>query len=193
MLPQTELELTSPTAQAFLRRHFPQSEVRQVPMSGEMSSGYCYSNVRSMVDVNGGRAQCGWTLSLLPGRFVEALHHVVWERPDGELVDITAAAYPAMIKPLTDFILDSTINLGPLDPCVPSIFHQIDRSDGTKEYIDLTKKRMVLRGKANAMVWRGKAFGAPYERINAELAQVEYRRDLYLARMNAGDFTRMGS
>jgi hypothetical protein len=160
-------------------------------MSGELPSGYCYTNVRRMIDINGGRAQCGWTLSILPGRFVEALHHVVWEQPNGELLDVTAAAYPGMVKPATDFIVDSAIDLGPHDPCVPSIFHQIDRSDGTKEYIDLTKRRMILRGKQNALVLRGKWPSDAHERIGQELAQVDYRRDIYLARMNAGDFTRV--
>ncbi|OHD00923.1 MAG: hypothetical protein A2885_13535 [Sphingopyxis sp. RIFCSPHIGHO2_01_FULL_65_24] len=154
-----------------------------------------------MIGQHGGRAQCGWMLSELPGHFIEALHHVVWETPDGKLLDVTAAAYPAMTQPVTDFILDRKTVLGPYDPCIASIFHQIDREQGTKEYISLTIKRMVLRGKANAILIReqtkggdGRIFADPnsaYAKINAELATVDYRRDSYLVRMNAGDFSRL--
>lgn len=54
----------------------------------------CFPTVLARVAKDGGRAVIGWRLGELPGVFLEAEFHCVWERPDGKLVDITPKSVP---------------------------------------------------------------------------------------------------
>lgn len=49
----------------------------------------CFYIVKATVAENGGEALFGWSLWELPGMFIEAEFHAVWERPDGTLLDIS--------------------------------------------------------------------------------------------------------
>src|SRR5665811_1080581 len=50
----------------------------------------CFPNVRQKVEQEGGRIQFGWALDEWPYVFIEAIHHAVYEGPDGgPWVDIT--------------------------------------------------------------------------------------------------------
>ena len=52
------------------------------------SQGRCYLNVQDHCRKHGGRVAIGWAMAHQPGCFVVAVHHAVWDRPDGKLVDI---------------------------------------------------------------------------------------------------------
>jgi hypothetical protein len=60
--------------------------VLQMPEAGAKPL-QCFDNVRAKVEVGGGRAVMGWALWEIPGLFIEAEHHAVWESPDGTLID----------------------------------------------------------------------------------------------------------
>jgi len=49
--------------------------------------GNCYWNIDGLVRAHGGSMALGWLLLWWPGRMVEAMHHAVWRKPDGELFD----------------------------------------------------------------------------------------------------------
>lgn len=51
----------------------------------------CFGNVRRAADQHGGEIVFGWTIWEWPGVYIEAEHHAVWRKPDGELADITPA------------------------------------------------------------------------------------------------------
>jgi hypothetical protein len=52
----------------------------------------CHANVQKKVHFHGGRAVWGWHFALSFRDYeprLDAVFHAVWERPDGELVDVT--------------------------------------------------------------------------------------------------------
>ncbi|WP_267396401.1 MULTISPECIES: hypothetical protein [unclassified Sphingomonas] len=49
----------------------------------------CFPNVDAAVERHGGERLIGWMLWEMPGAFIEAIHHAVWKKPSGEIVDIT--------------------------------------------------------------------------------------------------------
>jgi hypothetical protein len=51
--------------------------------------GLCYWNVDAMVQRHGGSAVVGWQLLWWPNRMMLAMHHAVWRKPGGTLLDIT--------------------------------------------------------------------------------------------------------
>lgn len=72
--------------------------------------GCCYWNVAEAVQKHGGKSVLGWQILLWPGVYVEALHHAVWQKPDGELVDITDAL-PGEARLSTTFVPDDSIKI----------------------------------------------------------------------------------
>ncbi|QQA43963.1 SEC-C domain-containing protein [Pelagovum pacificum] len=52
-------------------------------------AGYCYWNVESCCDKLGGKLIFGWQVTTIKRFFVQAVHHAVWEAPDGRLIDPT--------------------------------------------------------------------------------------------------------
>ena len=51
----------------------------------------CFFNVQRRVDQYGGQIAYGWSVSTWEGVFIEAVHHGVWQQPDGSLTDVTPA------------------------------------------------------------------------------------------------------
>jgi hypothetical protein len=103
-------------------------------------SGNCYQNVRSAIRSQGGRALLGYEVIWLPGRFIEALHHCILQRPDGSVLDVTAPPYPAMPGSPGLFLPRPAQLLGKIDPVKDSIFQQLDNSDETAALIEATIK-----------------------------------------------------
>lgn len=70
--------------------------------------GHCYWNVRETVAQMGGRAVYGWLILTWPKLYVQAMHHGVWQRPDGQLVDVTQK-YPTDQRRYSVFARDEAI------------------------------------------------------------------------------------
>lgn len=49
----------------------------------------CFTNVPERIALRGGSQLNGWAVRIWPGVFMEAEHHCVWQKPDGNLLDIT--------------------------------------------------------------------------------------------------------
>lgn len=200
MLPQVALPLDHPTGAAFLRRFFKGKDVLRLPRARDMEVGQCYENVRTVVKNEGGSIQAGWVLTWLPEHFVEATHHAVWRQPSGELVDVTGPTFPLMTEREINFIADPDTVIGEYDPAKPSLFHQIDKSAGTREYIALTQRRMILTREMFSIVlklphWRvstGWEIPEPHPpkliHSLSEIGKVDGRRNTYVERFNAGNF-----
>lgn len=54
----------------------------------------CFDTVDKYITEHGGTRILGWTLWELPGLFIEAEFHAVWESPTGELKDLTPRPSP---------------------------------------------------------------------------------------------------
>jgi hypothetical protein len=61
-----------------------------VPRIGDRPAAACYANVAALVSAHGGQPLFGWMLSWIPGLLVQAMHHAIWVKPDGQAVDPTA-------------------------------------------------------------------------------------------------------
>lgn len=168
-----------------------------------MPAGNCYRNSHHVARSEGGSAQPCWALTWFPGHFVEALHHAVWRRVDGTLVEVTAPPFDNMSEPWIKVIIDCDTKLTPLDPGIPSIVHQIDRNEGTKEYLELTRRRMILARDSSKIVARvGYVVSdegvslvndppEAFHRLRELVVQIDARRRAYCERFRAGNFDRI--
>lgn len=77
--------------------------------------GQCYGNAAEQVRLHGGRTVHGWQVMIWPKLYVEAIHHAVWESPEGKLVDVTAKP-PTDRRSYTTFAPDDTIDIDPMYP-----------------------------------------------------------------------------
>lgn len=57
---------------------------------GELDPRQCYQNVYRLVTQRGGEVVLGWMVDLVPGVYIELMHHAIWRTPGGELLDVTA-------------------------------------------------------------------------------------------------------
>lgn len=73
-----------------------------LPEAEEMD---CFVNVEQAIAKNGGRAVYGWAIWQVPGVYIEAEFHCVWENDAGEMLDVTP--YPYRMDNIL-FLPDST-------------------------------------------------------------------------------------
>ncbi|EPU8564756.1 hypothetical protein ACVZYT_002500 [Yersinia enterocolitica] len=53
----------------------------------------CFLNVEKAIAKNGGRAVYGWAIWQVPGIYIEAEFHCIWENDAGEMLDVTPYSY----------------------------------------------------------------------------------------------------
>lgn len=83
--------LDAPHVQEFCTSVAPDSiacEVECLPLLGEPFNE-CFSIVPKQIAAHGGVQLTGWAIWEFPGLYIEAEFHAVWQRPDGQIVDIT--------------------------------------------------------------------------------------------------------
>lgn len=78
--------------------------IKNEPFSGAEVMD-CFSNVEMVIEQNGGRAVYGWAIWQVPGVYIEAEFHCIWENDAGEMLDITP--YPYRTENIL-FLPDST-------------------------------------------------------------------------------------
>lgn len=112
--------------------------VNHSPESGMLPT-CCFANVELKIRRSGGRARFGWMFNYRvvadipePGYLI-AIHHAVWNAPDGSLIDVTPfltdakhhpIAYGGSVLFLLDFAADPVRVAGQSAP-LPSRFHAI--------------------------------------------------------------------
>jgi hypothetical protein len=87
-----------------------------VPRLPAYPAAECYANTHDQSARAGGRQRMGWMSELLPGIYIQAMHHAVWEAPDGRLFDVTAPQHPSGAAPATTFIPDDRLTSDPAWP-----------------------------------------------------------------------------
>ena len=55
--------------------------------------GMCYWNVAGVIRQHGGSMVLGWQCIWWPDRLLVAVHHAIWRKPNGTLIDITQKDY----------------------------------------------------------------------------------------------------
>jgi hypothetical protein len=136
------LDPSSLLGSRFVGTHFPNQTPVFVARTRNLEVGQCYSNCRSVVENEGGRVRCGFILLLCQGLFIEALHHAVWERPDGALEDITTPPYEGMDACSGCWFYPDDTVLGQDDAAIPSIFRRLTENENVRDWIRLTVARM---------------------------------------------------
>lgn len=136
------LDPTSALGARFVGTHFPDQTPLLVQRTRSMEVGMCYSNCRSVAQAEGGSVRCGFIILLCQGLFIEAMHHAVWENPQGVFEDVTAPPYDGMdAKRACWFYPDETI-LGDDDAAIPSIFRRLTDNPNVIEWVHLCITRM---------------------------------------------------
>lgn len=79
----------------------------------------------------------GWMLRMLPGAYLCAEHHAVWETPAGQVVDVTEPSNSSLGPASTTFLLDERVKVDPnrTTPNVRSRFVPLTDSGLTKQFI----------------------------------------------------------
>lgn len=62
--------------------------IDSTPLPGTRPS-FCFSNVAAHVAGNGGKIAYGWAIWQVPGLYIEAEHHGVWQQDAETLIDIS--------------------------------------------------------------------------------------------------------
>jgi len=63
--------------------------MQYVSQRGLYPRGLCYWNVDRLVRDHGGSMVLGWQHLWWPDRLAISMHHAIWKKPDGTLVDVT--------------------------------------------------------------------------------------------------------
>lgn len=92
-LPTDDLSTEHPQASEVLKAlNVP--AVRAVKRSPRYPAGLCYWNVEDCVMRYGGSRVDGWMLEWIPNVYIQAMHHAVWLKPDGQHFDVTTPQRP---------------------------------------------------------------------------------------------------
>jgi hypothetical protein len=71
----------------------------------------CYWNVDRKIKAEGGQMQVGWMMTSWPGVLLCAEHHAIWQRPGGELIDVTSKAGSGSATRCTLFVRDDSVSI----------------------------------------------------------------------------------
>jgi hypothetical protein len=102
----------SASVQAFASELRPGARAISVPMfSRQGPLGNCYWNVDAAVKDRGGAMQLGWLMTELADSHIDAMHHAVWMRAPGMLLDVTQKYPDDPVKTHSTFVCDDTIKI----------------------------------------------------------------------------------
>lgn len=111
----------------------------------------CGNNVEEAVQRLGGRTVKGWRIWWIPGVLFEAQAHVIWERPDGELQDVTPTL-DGEVQSL--FVEDDSISELPGRDSIPSKYFNIVGHPVVDDFIAAAQEhsRLLDRGKVAELI-----------------------------------------
>lgn len=89
-LPLDDFPLDHPRAQEVID-FFGGKEIIKVPRELGLRAGRCYWNVNDQIKKRGGTLVYGWMLEWHPNLVVFAMHHGVYQSPDGKLIDVSSS------------------------------------------------------------------------------------------------------
>ncbi|MEB8012901.1 hypothetical protein [Citrobacter braakii] len=116
--------------------------------------GNCYWNVDSIVRKQGGKMVLGWEINLLEGSHLAAVHHAIYQQPDGSLTDVTAKMPTCSHMKKTIFIPDNKLSIDlNKTPAIGMQFHIIDDNRFVRAYIEAYRKVNELEKKQSNFLY----------------------------------------
>ena len=132
----------------------------------------CFANVDRKVEVDGGRAQLGWmfhhryVVDIAESDYLVAVHHSVWNAPNGDLVDVTPFHSEMRHRPISPggdvlFLVDDKALPFTTDRFIaplPLKFHPINNSGRLLRHLQRLKRkeeeqcRLIYEGKTPEML-----------------------------------------
>jgi hypothetical protein len=94
----------------------------------------CFMIVPEHIAIHGGKPRYGWALFELKRVWLEAEFHVVWEREDGVLIDLSPR--PAPLDQIL-FLPDPKREYEGIQ--VQSVFHRLSKKESVKRFLSLTE------------------------------------------------------
>ncbi len=113
ILPQDDFPPEHPSASQMLKKltKLPGKSFELVDRWPTSNAGACYWNVQDHCKQHGGTMRLGWLITWVPNLYIQAMHHGIWESPEGESLDITAPQYRPPDPDTSTFLADSTIKV----------------------------------------------------------------------------------
>ncbi len=109
---------------------------------------FCFANVAQKVSRDGGRAVTGWMFQVrrveaLTSEYLTAIHHAIWNAPDGSTVDVTpfhaeARHHPVTIEGSVFFLVDPTaapITINGAQASLPMRFFALSADPALAEHL----------------------------------------------------------
>lgn len=112
--------------------------VKSQPQPGAVEKD-CFINVDNYIKCHGGRAVLGWAIWLVPGVYIEAEFHCIWQGPDDVMLDVTPHPYHFES---TSFLQDSTCVYTGLQ--VDSIRKSLVSDRDVIRWLHLAKRRFEI-------------------------------------------------
>ena len=145
--PLRTLPLVHPARRAAeLRLRLP--PLRRISWCPEGPLGACRATVAARLRRDGGRAVAGWLLLIWPGLYIEALCHVVWRTPAGDLVDLSDK-YPTDAAKHSVFAFDPELRPG---EDAPSRRHRLRASREVDALFEAADAECVARRTIEASI-----------------------------------------
>ena len=150
--------------------------VQCLPLLGEPFNE-CFSIVPKQIAAHGGNQLTGWAIWEVPGIYIEAEFHAVWQRPDGQIVDIS----PRQIYfPCTAFLPDPKRQY--VGRQVDNIRQPLVRDNDLVRFLYLCRRRFEIFNQGDladqhgAITLTNKAM-REFTNLKKEMAQLQRRLD----------------
>lgn len=146
----------------------PSVSLTEVPiLNNPLPLGNCYWNSEYYSINNGGAVKFGWLMLLWPGVCIEAVHHAIWESPEGELIDVTT--HPVGLKAKHSlFLLDDSLDID-IDktPCIHNHFYILNSKVKFDEFEKLYSIKTSLMNEMSDKLWQS-GYRCEYQRLSAQ-------------------------
>ncbi|MFG0496894.1 hypothetical protein ACF8MH_06100 [Pseudomonas sp. YQ_13] len=145
------LSINSSKVSTFLRFMSSNQRLQSVKRSDRPRPiGNCYWNVDAVVEEFGGTAVYGWDVSVWPKSHIVAMHHAVWQRPDGILEDVTDTYSSVKKRAHSTFLRDDSIEIDlRKQPNIPAKYLPFGADLETAAFIEACSQRHMVENEAS--------------------------------------------
>ncbi|PTV65601.1 hypothetical protein [Pseudomonas putida] len=149
------ISLNNQRIPAFLRFMKSKEAIVSVPKANPpLPIGNCYWNVDAMVEREGGEAIYGWDITIWSKSHISAMHHAVWRRPDGTLLDVTDTYPNVKNRTTSSFLPDERIQIDlRKQPNIPAKHFIFNDRDATAEFVDACEQLHLIDQQLAAIVY----------------------------------------
>ncbi len=141
------IDISTPFGKTLKNHLIPTLDVVRAERTDNLQVGWCYENCRIRVAEKGGQIRTGYLLLVWRRYFAEALHHAMWESPDGDLQEITGPAYPGLERHEWAYFAPDGKILGADDPADPSKFWLLSNDPTVLKWTKAAIEERETRGR----------------------------------------------